>query len=293
MPRSKTTPKILSCINFKGGVGKTTIAVNFAAYCGLLGKRTLLIDADSQCNASLSVLKHDAWIERVNQNGSIVDFFIDQKKSEKGLLPKISSLFGLEPPGGHKIESVIIKAPNKYFKNVDLIPSHLDLYNLDVRLAGAEKTREGKLGIAVKPVLRNYDVIIIDCPPNLTLASQNAIACSTHYVTPVSLDFLSITGIAWFTKILNEFAHHNKIRPPEFTGVIISRYKPTQHHVELEQQLRQIDALKDKVFKPKIHDHSVISQAASELAPIFKFSGQAKNEVIMVFKELSKRMEIT
>jgi chromosome partitioning protein len=158
-------PILLSSINLKGGVGKTTIAVNFAAYCGRKRLRTLLIDLDPQTNATFSTIGVEAWKIHAAEKGTIADL--------------LDARLHTSAEGKHKTAQDVLS--KSVFPNVDLIPSHLDLFTVDLDLAGAT-ARERKLEKALKPILNDYEVIICDCPPNLTLPTQNALAVSTHYI---------------------------------------------------------------------------------------------------------------
>jgi len=91
-----------------------------------------------------------------------------------------------------KAEDVVVGG---LLDGIDLIPSHLDLFTVDLDLAGAVN-RERRLEKSIKDIMCDYDLIVCDCPPNLTIPTQNALAASTHYIVPVSPDFLSAIGIA-------------------------------------------------------------------------------------------------
>jgi chromosome partitioning protein len=170
--------KILSCVNLKGGVGKTAISVNFAAYCGIQGRKTLLVDVDPQTNATFSCIEPEKWGEVAKTKGTVANLLGMRNFSAEG-----------KPTTA---QDVIVA---DVFKNVDLIPSHIDLFTIDLDLGGAAG-RELKLRKALKPVLDSYDIIVIDCPPNLIIPTQNSLATSTHFVVPISPDYLSSLGIA-------------------------------------------------------------------------------------------------
>ena len=173
------SPVVLSCVNLKGGVGKTAIAVNTAAYFGMQGLRTLLIDLDPQTNATFSCISVKKWSDHAKVNGTVADLL--------GVRTHTSAEGKERPAKGTICKEV--------FKNVDLIPSHLDLFTIDLEL-GSEVARETRLRRALKDVVTEYDIVICDCPPNLTIPTQNALALSTHYLVPVSPDFLSSLGVA-------------------------------------------------------------------------------------------------
>src|SRR5277367_4745554 len=114
-------PPTLACVNLKGGVGKTAISVNFAAFCGMKKLKTLLIDLDPQTNATFSCIKYEDWQKHAAKKGSVADL-LGARSHTKAQSSK------------RDVQSVIRRG---VFKNVDLIPSHLDLFTVDLDLAGA------------------------------------------------------------------------------------------------------------------------------------------------------------
>lgn len=261
----------ISCINLKGGVGKTALAVNLAAYFGLKGKKTLLIDLDPQTNASFSMIGVKGWTKHSAEKGTVADLLGAQKHTSAEGKTKTAS-------------EVIFKDA---FSNVDLIPSHIDLFTVDLDLAGAT-SRETKLRKAAKELIKSYDVVICDCPPNLTIPTQNALALSTHYVVPVSLDFLSAIGISLLIKRVEEFSEdleHDIMR----AGIVISRVgRPAIHREETEATLRS--EFGDAVLPTLIHERVQVSQAAQSNVPIFDYENSpAASEFSKVCKEIAKR----
>ncbi len=249
-------PIILSCVNLKGGVGKTAISVNFAAYCGSKGYKTLLIDLDPQTNATFSCISLKAWQDHAKENGTVADLLGVRSHT---------SAEGKERPA----EGTIVK---EVFKNVDLIPSHLDLFTIDLDL-GSEVARETRLRRALKDIVSNYDVVVCDCPPNLTIPTQNALAMSTHYVVPVSPDFLSSLGIALLITRVQKLsdALESSIK---HTGIIMSRVgRPSYFREQTVQTLRA--AFKDKVFDAEIRERSAVSESAAKNVPVFSMGDAA------------------
>lgn len=261
---------IISCINLKGGVGKTALAVNLAAFCGLEGKKTLLIDLDPQTNASFSSIGVQAWQDHVGQNGSVADLLGARKHTSA------------DGNGKNAHETII----HDVFENVDLIPSHIDLFTVDLDLAGAT-SRETRLRRALKDVLEEYDVIICDCPPNLTIPTQNALAVSTHYVVPVSLDFLSAIGVGLLLKRVQEFCNDLE-HTLQNIGVVISRVgRPALHRDETEATLRK--QFPKSVLKTKITERVAVSKCAQQQISIFESKDETSiSEFRSVCKSLLK-----
>src|SRR5690606_34418897 len=138
----------------------------------------LLVDVDPQANATFSMMSVDAWDEHVTNHGSLADLFglRDHLRAEA---KDISA------------RDVIV---SEVFPSVDLIPSHPDLFTVDLDI-GNKTLKEFILRKKLKDIVDDYELIIFDCPPNFTLPTQNAIAASTDYITPISPDFLSSLGI--------------------------------------------------------------------------------------------------
>ena len=204
-PQAEDDPVVVSVVNLKGGVGKTAISVNFAAYCGLQGLKVLLIDLDPQTNATFSCISVEQWQAHAGSHGTVANLLnARQHTSAQAKTKKAASVLC---PG--------------VFQNVDLIPSHLDLFTIDLDLGGVT-ARETLLKRAVKDIIGNYEVVVCDCPPNLTIPTQNALAMSTHYVVPVSPDYLSSLGIALLLSRVTKFSDELEC-PIEHAGIIMSR----------------------------------------------------------------------
>jgi chromosome partitioning protein len=111
--------KIVSCVNLKGGVGKTAIAVSFAAYCGLQGHKTLLVDVDPQTNATFSCIEPEKWGDVAKKSGTVANLLGMRNFSAEGAAPTANDV-----------------TVSGVFTNVDLIPSHIDLFTIDLDLGG-------------------------------------------------------------------------------------------------------------------------------------------------------------
>ena len=214
--------RIVSFINYKGGVGKTTIAVETAA---TLAKKydfkVLLVDLDPQTNASFYLVSEEKWETWANESGSLKDVFH-------------SAIYD-EP---FDISSAIM---TDLYDCIDLLPSHLDLLAVDLEIAakwGAQSS-EGKIIIKdrLEPVIteRGYDFVIIDCPPNLNLVTQNALMLSDSYVVVCLPEYFSVRGIGLIeTQIgkMMEQINNNLVRfgadpvdGPLLRGIIFNRIK--------------------------------------------------------------------
>jgi chromosome partitioning protein len=262
----------ISCINLKGGVGKTALAVNFAAYCGSEGLKTLLIDLDPQTNATFSCLTVDDWKDHAKKHGTVAD------------LLGVRSHTNAE--GTKKDAKAVIR--KSVFTNVDLIPSHLDLFTVDLDLAGAAG-RERRLQKALKPIQDNYDVIVCDCPPNLTIPTQNALAISTHFVVPISPDYLSSLGVGILLSRIDKLSDDLDNRPAN-AGIVISRVGLRALHREMTVAALRKQFKKD-VLTQQIHERVAVSEATANQKSIYNWDDeQAAQEFKTVSIDILKRI---
>ena len=213
---------IASFINYKGGVGKTTIAVETAAT--LASKhdfKVLLVDLDPQTNASFYLVTEKNWEDWTESEGSLKDIF--------------QSAINEQP---FDIARVIME---DLYNCIDLLPSHLDLLSVDLELAAKWGAQSSEAKMIIKdrlgPVIRDreYDFVVIDCPPNLNLITQNALMLSDSYVVVCLPEYFSVRGIGLIeTQIGNmmDQVNNNLVRfgahpvaGPIMRGIIFNRIK--------------------------------------------------------------------
>lgn len=191
--------KTISIINFKGGVGKTTVTANIASELAFRGKKVLVIDLDPQTNLTFSFLDVLDW-EKYDENKKTIkhwyDDYLDNDKDTN-----LSSLIITPSKISTQLKSFGSKG------KLDIISSHLELINVDLELAtrlggNTDRTIRSnflrlltRLRNGIKELDGKYDVIIIDCPPNFNIVTQNAIIASDLYLVPAKADYLSTLGI--------------------------------------------------------------------------------------------------
>jgi chromosome partitioning protein len=164
--------KIFSLVNQKGGVGKTTSAINLGAYLGYYGQRVLIVDLDPQANATSSL-------------------GIDKRTIKNGTY---EVMIGAVPIGNHILQ-------NPRFK-ISLLPASPALAGAEVELIEV-KNREHRLKEALSPVLERYDYILIDCPPSLSLLTVNGLAAAFNgVIIPVQCEYLALEGLGQLTETL-------------------------------------------------------------------------------------------
>ena len=186
---------ILGVANQKGGVGKTTTAHNLGAGLARRGKKILMIDLDAQANLTDSCGQFMA---------------LDALEALKAANPQNSRQFlsSLDIMTGTPIQKAI--RPIK--ENLDLIPGDILLSSADMQFAGTIN-RESLLDRALTPVRKKYDLVVLDCPPNLGLIAQNAFKAMTHVLIPVQCEYHSLIGLSLVEYCLNEWRKVELLRP--------------------------------------------------------------------------------
>ncbi len=208
---------VISFINLKGGVGKTTTTVAVAEMLsGIFDRKVLVIDLDPQTNATLMLIGEERWEELNENHQTLAQLFLD------AIYPAHQK-FNLEKTIQHQVSNV------KDLKNLDLLPSSLDLINVHDRLATVPTGRfyaASPINIlrrGIRPIIDQYDYVLIDCPPNLGIVTLNGLRISQGYIIPTIPDILSTYGIPQITKTVSEFSE-TIAEPIEPLGIVISQY---------------------------------------------------------------------
>ena len=251
---------IISFTNQKGGVGKTTSAVNIAATIAALDKKVLLVDIDPQGNASTGV----GYMDRSGLRSSY------HVLTEN--LPAEEAIYSTE------------------FKNLDIMPATIDLAGAELEIANFE-ARERILKRALQPIKDKYDFIFIDCPPTLGLITINALVASDSIIIPLPCEFYALEGLVQLTNTLESIkSYHN----PDLKtlGVLITMYNS---RLNLTQSI--MNDLRAHygylLFKTPVVRNVRLAEAPSYGTPILyldKFSKGAQN-YIAVSKEILERIE--
>ena len=241
--------KIISLVNQKGGVGKTTSSINLAAALGQLGKKTLLIDMDPQSNATTGV-----GFNSDDFDNDIYDAITKKCEIDKAIY-------------------------NTNFKNLSLIPSTLNLAGIDVEFvkkmfADKDFQRNNQLKDILATVRDNYDYVIIDCQPSLGLCTMNALVASDAVIIPVQCEFYALEGI---TQLLNSIIMvQNSMNPDlRIEGVLLTMLDGrTNIGLEVIEEIRKY--FKDKVFNTIIPRLVRLVEAPSHGKPINEYDPDSR-----------------
>lgn len=246
--------QVVTVINFKGGVGKTTTSVEIgSALAQHYGRKTLLVDLDPQASATFYVMEQNSWLKWKESKGSAYDLFKNRDISfsmRNAIVPDV--LQGKAPVIGF-----------------DLLPSTPDLIDIDLGLT--DFISYNILQRYLDQVRNDYDYIICDCPPNFNPVTKNSLWASDAYIIPTVPDFLSTYGIGLLqrsvNKLINPNAQKQQVRGPALGGIILTRIKTNVIlHAAYCEQVRH--DYPGNVFKHVISDSIIVANAPNNRAPI-------------------------
>lgn len=255
--KHQTKRKIIAVANQKGGVGKTTTAVNLATALAAVGNRTLLIDADPQGNASTGL-----GIEQHMRHRTVYDIFVDYEPVDATLVP--TTVPGLK-----------------------LVPSTVDLAAIDIELSQID-SREFVLRHALDDMYEAFDYIIIDCPPSLGLLTVNALAAATELLIPLQCEFYALEGLSHLLQtyhLVKERLNPNL----DIAGVVLTMYDARSRLAhEVEDEVRKFFG--DKVFKTRIPRNVKLSEAPSYGKPAVIYDHRCSGSMAYLYlaKEILK-----
>lgn len=247
---------ILSIVNQKGGVGKTTTAVSLTAALSQLGKRVLLCDFDPQANATSGL-----GVEKKKVSHTVYDVIIN----------------------GVPVDTAIV-----HTKYGDIIPSGADLAGAGIELVSMER-REFRLRDALKPLSAEYDFIFIDCPPSLELLTLNALCAADQVIIPVQCEYYALEGLSDLMTTLR--AVKRAYRPDiDVFGLLLTMYDGrTNLSVQVAQEVRR--HFPGKVFSSVIPRNVRLSEAPSHGLPITVYDklSRGAESYLQLAEELIKK----
>jgi len=245
--------KIIAVVNQKGGVGKTTTAVNLSAGVGLAGKKVLIVDADPQGNTTSGY-----GVNKKDVTNSTYELLIGKAKAEETV---------------KKTE----------FKNVDIIPASMNLAAAEVDLIETQH-REQQFKIALSPLREKYDYVFIDCPPSLGLITINALVAGDTVLVPIQCEYFALEGLS---QLMASVRQVKRLYNPtiEIEGIILTMY---DGRLNLTQQV--VGEIKkyfaNKLYKSVIPRAVRLSEAPSYGQPIQYYDKRSKGAA--AYNDLAK-----
>ena len=256
--------KIISLVNQKGGVGKTTTSINLSASLAVLGKKVLLIDLDPQGNTTTGVGINKGEIER-----SMYDVLIGECSVSEAML-------------------------NTKYKNLYVLPATINLAGIDFELSEKSRTEQGfnkgdQLKIKLADIKDSFDFIIIDCPPSLGVITTNALSASNSVIIPVQCEFFALEGITQLLRTIM-LAQKNLNPTLDIEGVLLTMLDSrTNLGFEVVEDIRKF--FKEKVYNTIIPRLVRLTEAPSHGEPIIAYDPKSRGSeaYINLAKEVIER----
>jgi chromosome partitioning protein len=249
--------RIVTIANQKGGVGKTTTAVNLAASLAAAERRTLLVDLDPQGNAGSAL-----GVARDAVEASVYDVLLD----------------------GRPVREVVRRTELKF---LDLVPASRHLVGAELELAGVER-REYRLRDALEPVARDYEHVLVDCPPSLGLLTLNGLVAAHGVVVPLQCEYFALEGLADILRTV-ELVRAGANPRLEVDGILLTMFAPNNLASQVADDIRK--HFSGRVFETVIPRNVRLAESQSHGRPVLLYDVASKGcqSYLAFAKELARR----
>jgi chromosome partitioning protein len=228
--------RVIAIANQKGGVGKTTTAVNLAASLAATQRRVLLVDLDPQGNATMG-----CGVEKSGLQQGSCEVLLGECTAEQAVVPVAHG-------------------------NFDLLPTNQDLTSAEVRLLGSDEGRESRLRDALAPLRDRYDVIFIDCPPSLNMLTLNALVAADSVLVPMQCEYYALEGLSALTATIEQV--RDAVNPGlHIEGILRTMFDP-RANLSTEVSAQLMEHFGETVFRTVIPRNVRLAEAPSFGKPV-------------------------
>lgn len=247
--------RVIAIANQKGGVGKTTTAVNLSACLADLGRKVLVVDIDPQGNATSGL-----GIDKRKVRGSIYEVLVEGEDMLRVTVPTV-------------------------VPRLDLVPSTIDLAGAEIELVPAI-SRETKLKRAMEGIRHSYDFVIIDCPPSLGLLTINALTAADALIVPIQCEYYALEGLTQLMNTVRLVQNHLNSNL-EIQGVVLTMFDGrTNLSIQVVEEVKRF--FREKVYRSIVPRNVRLSEAPSHGQPITRYDPRSRGAE--VYTELAKEV---